>query len=96
MFTQERAKTFAIQTSSATEVINKIWDHVRAKIQNSANLENKELNKKECYLEIMGTLIESCQGTNGLNDEVSGTDDWLKGKPTFATYLKGLLSDINV
>ena len=109
MFTQERAKTFAIQTSSATEVINKIWDHVRAKIQNSANLENKELNKKECYLEIMGTLIENCQGKNGLNDEVSGLDYWLKGKQgcagmytsnsaksTCATYLKGLLSDINV
>ncbi len=109
LFAQDTAKFYAIQTSSATEVINKIWDHVRAKVQSSTTLQSTDLTKSETYEEIMSQLIASCDGKSANNIDVSGPDYWQKGKlgcagmytsnsakATFTSYLKGLLSDIKV
>ena len=108
LFDNETAKLYAIQTSSATEVINKIWDHVRAKIQ-ASNLKSKDLTDPQAYKSIMEQLIVNCDGRNGMNSDVSSSDYWLKGKAgcagmytsnsakaTFSNYLKGLLSDIQI
>ena len=109
LFATESAKLYAIQTSSATEVLNKIWDHVRAKIQSSSDNNPKDLSNPDSYKSIMGQLIDKCSGTTPNQVEVSGKEYWQKGKlgvagtytsnsakSTFTTYLKGLLSDIEV
>ena len=108
MFASETAKNYAIQTSSATEVIHKLWDNIRVKIQNSS-LPSKDFTNKDSYAQIMKELITACKGTNGQGDDVSGTDFWRKGKlgvagtytsnsakGTLLAILKGHLSDISV
>ena len=108
MFASETAKDFAIQTSSATEVINKLWETLRVKIQNSS-LPSKDFTSKDAYIQIMKELVAACEGTNGYGDAVSGPDFWRKGKQgvagtytsnsakgTLLAILKGYLSDISV
>jgi len=108
MFATETAKNYAIQTSSATEVINKLWEGIRVKIQGSS-LPSKDFTNKDSYAQIMKELIISCSGRNGWGDEVSGTEFWRKGKlgvagtytsnsakSTLLAILKGHLSDISV
>lgn len=107
LFSIDNAKNYAIQTSSATEVLHRIWENVRAKIQNSDQA-CKELTDKNAYESIMGELINSCSGRNGNGEEdTTGRDYWLKGKLGVAgqftsnsakgihvTYLKGKLTEI--